>query len=178
MIPFPGRRPQTGISPPSLPTQFPMELSRNLREDTVAHLRPRPPRFLDASEPVSVAVELMRREKVGCLLVTQNDRLEGIFTEKDLLTRVLARGRSLDTPMAACMTPKPTVISPKDCVRTAIRRMESGGYRRLPVVDDAGRPVGILSVKQVVHYLAEHFPALVYNQPPLANQYPDMAEGA
>ena len=178
MIPFPGRRPHSGTNPSALPTQFPMELSRNLRVDSVFRLQPRPPRFLDVNEPVSVAIDLMRREHLGCLLVTRHGRLDGIFTERDLLTRVLARDRSLETPMAACMTPNPKVVHPKDSVRIAIRRMESGGYRHLPVVDDSDRPVGILSVKQVVHYLAEHFPVLVYNQPPEANQYPDMAEGA
>jgi len=157
---------------------FPMELSRNLRVDSVSRLNPRPPRFLDVGEPVSVAVELMRRENIGCLLVTRLGRLEGLFTERDLLARILGRGRSLETPMADCMTPDPSVVHPRDSVRSAIRKMEAGSYRHLPVVDDSDRPVGILSVKQVVHYLVEHFPGLVYNQPPLANHYPDKAEGA
>ena len=120
----------------------------------------------------------MREQNVGCLLVTDAGRVVGIFTERDLLTRVLSRGRSLETPLRSCMTPNPVTVGPKDPVRTAIRRMQKGGYRHLPVVDDEGRPIGMLSVRRVVHYLVEHFPALIFNQPPEANKYPETAEGA
>jgi CBS domain-containing protein len=76
------------------------------------------------------------------------------------------------------MTPAPMTVGPKDPVRTAIRRMQQGGYRHLPVVDEEGRPVGILSAGRVVHYLVEHFPALIFNQSPNPNQFPDAPEGA
>jgi CBS domain-containing protein len=155
-----------------------MELSRNLRVDSVSRLGPTPPRAIEAADPVSAAVEAMRHGKVGCLLVTRDGRLAGVFTERDLLARVLARGLPPDVPMAACMTPDPVTVQPKDSVRAAIRRMEQGGYRHLPVVDDDGRPVGMLSARQVLHYLVEHFPALVYNQPPDPSRVPDLPDGA
>ncbi|MGL4424211.1 MAG: CBS domain-containing protein [Gemmataceae bacterium] len=56
--------------------------------------------------------------------------------------------------------------------------MQQGGYRHLPVVDAENRPVGMLSAKRIVHYLAEHFPMAVYNQPPEPGRVPDTAEGA
>jgi CBS domain-containing protein len=56
--------------------------------------------------------------------------------------------------------------------------MEEGGYRHLPVIDQAGRPLGVLSVKRIVHYLAEHFPSTIYNQPPDPNVVPLEPEGA
>jgi CBS domain-containing protein len=155
-----------------------MELSRNLRVDSVSRLGPAPPRAIEDALPVSAAVEAMRREKIGCLLVTRGGRLVGVFTERDLLARVLAPGLPPDTPMAACMTPGPVTVQPKDSVRTAIRRMEQGSYRHLPVVDDDGRPVGMLSARRVLHYLVEHFPALVYNQPPDPSRVPDLPDGA
>jgi CBS domain-containing protein len=120
----------------------------------------------------------MRRHHTGCLLVTARGRLVGIFTDRDLLTRVLAPGRPLDTRVRAVMTPDPVTVGPADPVRTAIRRMQKGGYRHLPVVADGGRPVGILSARRVVRYIVEHFPALVYNQPPPGEQYPGQPEGA
>jgi CBS domain-containing protein len=155
-----------------------MELVRNLRVDSISRLGPTPPRAIDAGEPVSAAVEAMRRENTGCLLVTRDGRVVGIFTERDLLARVLAPGRPTDTPMSDCMTPDPVTVQPKDSVRTAIQRMEQGGYRHLPVVDAAGRPVGMLSARRVLHYLVEHFPALVYNQPPDLNRVPELPDGA
>ena len=178
-IPNPDRRPRAGSSqPPPALSLFCMELSRNLRVDSVSRLEPAAPLAIEDCEPVSAAVEVMRREKTGCLLVTRGGRLVGVFTERDLLTRVLAPGLPLSIPMAECMSPNPATVQPKDSVQTAIQRMEQGGYRHLPVVDELNRPVGILSVGRVVHYLAEHFPGLIYNQPPDPSQVPDAAEGA
>ena len=155
-----------------------MELPRNLKVDSVSRLHPPPPRVVAPEASVADALALMRRGSVGCLLVARDDRLLGIFTERDLLTRVLAPGADLATPMHRCMTADPVTVHPKDPVRTAIRRMEEGGYRHLPVVDDGNRPVGILSAGRVVHYLVEHFPGLVYNQPPDPNRVPDSPDGA
>jgi hypothetical protein len=56
--------------------------------------------------------------------------------------------------------------------------MDEGGYRHLPVVDEGGRPVGVLSVKRIVHYLVEHFPTTVYNLPPNPGAVPQEREGA
>ena len=63
-------------------------------------------------------------------------------------------------------------------IAAAVRKMEVGGYRHLPVVDGLGRPTGILSVKRIVHYLAEHFPATIYNLPPDPAVVPNEREGA
>ena len=155
-----------------------MELARNLRVDSVSRLRPTAPLSVAPEQPVAVAVALMRRHRVGCVLVCSKGRLVGLFTERDLMRRVLAEGRPLSLTMAECMTPDPVVVAPKESIRAAVRRMEEGGYRHLPVVDDLGRPVGVLSVKRIVHYLVEHFPSTIHNQPPGASRFPLRAEGA
>lgn len=154
-----------------------MELARNLRRDPVSRLDPSPPRQVDRAAAVADAVALMRRDNVGCVLVCDDGRLVGLFTERDLMTRVLAVGKALDLPVSDVMTPDPVTVQPRDPIKLAVRRMEAGGHRHLPVVDEANRPVGILSVKRVVHYLVEHYPSAVYNQPP-PGQPPDAPEGA
>ncbi len=155
-----------------------MELARNLRVDSVSRLRPTPPLHVTPQQPVAAAVALMRQHRVGCILVCDAGRLVGLFTERDLMRRVLAAGRPLSVKVADVMTPDPVVVAPKESIRAAVSRMEEGGYRHLPVVDDAGRPLGILSVKRIVHYLVEHFPSTIHNQPPDPNQFPPRAEGA
>jgi CBS domain-containing protein len=109
--------------------------------------------------------------------VCEQRRVVGIFTERDLLRRVIAHGKSLDTPISAYMTSNPICVNPKDSIGCAIKRMQKGGYRHLPVVIDE-RPVGILSVKRIVHYLVEHFPTMVYNLPPHRQPVPPRREGA
>ena len=156
-----------------------MELSRNLMIESVARLAPTAPREIGADARVADAVELLRRERVGCLLVTRSARLVGIFTERDLLTRVLAAGLPLRTPLRECMTPDPVSVGRHEPIRQAIRRMQDGGYRHLPVVDEERRPVGILSAKRIIAYIVEHFPHVVFNLPPDPDKtIPESAEGA
>jgi CBS domain-containing protein len=155
-----------------------MELARNLKVDSVSRLRPTPPRCVQPEQTVAEAVALMRQYATGCVLVCRDETLVGIFTERDLMRRVLAADQPLSLPVAAFLTPDPVGVHPKDPVGVAVRRMEEGGYRHLPVVDENGRPVGVLSVKRIVHYLVEHFPATVYNLPPNPDRFPLEAEGA
>jgi CBS domain-containing protein len=155
------------------------ELARNLKSESVSRLHPTPPWKVRPEQTVAEAVALMRQQRVGCVLVCrENDQLVGLFTERDLLRRVLGAGLPLSVPVNLCMTPNPAVVHPKEPIGTAVRRMEEGGYRHLPVVDAAGRPLGVLSVKRIVHYLAEHFPSTIYNQPPDPNVVPLKPEGA
>ncbi len=155
-----------------------MDLARNLKIDSVSRLQPTPPWYVAPTQPVADAVALMRREEIGCVLVGEHHKLLGIFTERDLMRRVLAAGKPLSLPVAECMTPDPVVVHPKTSIGAAVRLMEEGGYRHLPIVDEDGRPVGVLSVKRIVHYLAEHFPAIVYNLPPDPGAVPNEPEGA
>jgi CBS domain-containing protein len=155
-----------------------MDLARNLKIDSVSRLNPTPPLRVRPDQTVAEAVDLMRRESVGCLLVCEGDRIVGILTERDLLRRVFAAGQPLSVPVADCMTPDPVVVRRKESIGAAARRMEEGGYRHLPVVDETGRPAGVLSVKRIVHYLVEHYPATVYNLPPDPGVVQHEREGA
>jgi CBS domain-containing protein len=155
-----------------------MDLAKNLKIDSVSRLHPTPPWHVSPGQTVAEAVALMRRAETGCLLVCEGQRLVGIFTERDLMRRVLAPGKPLTIPVAECMTRDPVVVHPKEPIGAAARRMEEGGYRHLPMVDDGGQPLGVLSVKRIVHYLVEHFPVIVYNLPPDPSAVPPQAEGA
>lgn len=155
-----------------------MNLARNLKIECISRLNPQPPLQLGPQQTVGEAVRLMQQKGSGCLLVCEGERLVGIFTENDLLRRVLAPRLPLTTPLAACMTPDPITVQPRDSISAAVRKMQKGGYRRLPVVDEAGCAVGILSVKQIVHYIVEHFPTTVYNVPPDPDRVQERPEGA
>ena len=153
-----------------------MELAQNLRVESVARLLPSPPRVLNETDPVSCAVHLMQREQVGCVVVCFEGRIVGVFTERDLMCRVLGRNKPLTTPLRDVMTPDPLTVEPQTPIGIAVRRMQEGGHRHLPVVSDSGHPVGILSVKRITHYLVEHYPA-IYTLP-WDSSGPAQAEGA
>ena len=100
---------------------------------------------LPATASVYDAACAMRDWSIGAVLITDEGRLAGIFTERDMISRVVACGREpKTTPLAEVMTQDPTTISPEATALEALRLMEDGGYRHLPVV--AGRRlVGIVS---------------------------------
>ncbi len=154
-----------------------MDPAKNLKVESVSRLNPSPPWKIRPGQTVAEAAALMREKVVGCLLVCDQDQLVGIFTERDLLRRVLSQGQPLTTPVANFMTSAPVTVHPKDSIGTAIKRMQTGGYRHLPVVVD-GQPVGILSVRRIIHYLVEHFPEAVYNLPPDPDAIQHEREGA
>jgi CBS domain-containing protein len=155
-----------------------MDLAKTLKIDSVSRLHPSPPLRINPTQTVAEAAALMRQERVGCLLVCEGEQMVGIFTERDLMRRVLAAGKPLTLTVAECMTANPVAVHRKEPIGAAVRRMEEGGYRHLPVVDEVGRVVGVLSVKRIVHYLVEHFPATIYNLPPALDVVQQRPEGA
>ena len=149
-----------------------------IKRNAVRSLGLQPALNIAPTASVRDAVAVMRESRHGFVLVCDEDQLLGIFTERDLLRRVLNKEESLSVPIERFMTPEPVAIGLDDTIAEAVRRMHRGGYRRLPVVDAAGKPLGIVSVRSIVHYLVEHFPAAVYNLPPEAKQVQDAPEGA
>ena len=96
---------------------------------------------------VRAACRLMAEHQCGSVLVTERGRLLGIFTEGDLVRRVLATGRDPNlTLIAEVMTTDPDTIRPRETVDEAIRRMDEYGYRHLPVVD-GGAVVGMVALR-------------------------------
>lgn len=113
-------------------------------------------------EPVSIddsvaqAAEVLRQNNAGCVLVADGGVLRGIFTERDFMRRVVARGLPFsETRVAEVMTPDPESLLKIDEVAWAINKMSVGGYRNIPVVDSSGRPVGVVGAFEVIDFLDE-----------------------
>ena len=120
---------------------------------------------------------LLKSERSGCVVVCDQGRLVGVFTERDAL-RCMATATSFDTPVGQLMSADPVTIREGASVADAIQKMAAGGYRHLPIVDAAGAPTAVAAVHGIVHYLVEHFPKTIYNLPPEPNRSPTEREGA
>src|SRR5690348_7188032 len=108
-------------------------------------VRSRIPVTLPPSTTVQEACQSMRDHRVGAVLVIEGDhQLVGIFTGRDAVHRVLAEGRSTETTLAKIMTYNPDFMPPDTKAIEALRQMEDGRYRHLPIVED-GKVVGIVS---------------------------------
>lgn len=146
-----------------------MQLTNSLKTDLVKHLRPRVPVVVSPLMTVRQTVDRMQREGEGCVLICDENRtLLGIFTERDLLRRVIGERVSLDSPIKGVMSAHPSVARETEPATRALQVLHRGGLRHVPVVDDRNRPVGLVTVRGVMEYLVDHFPRTVYNQPPEA----------
>jgi CBS domain-containing protein len=153
-------------------------LANSLRADRVGALRLREVCKAEPADPIEQVVRCMTERRSGCVLVHHGEDLVGIFTERDFVNRVVTQNLDCAGPVEAVMTHDPATVSIGDSVLGAIELMNAGGYRHLPVVGEHGHPVGVLSVKDIMHYLVQYFPAQVYNLPPTPAAYQPAREGA
>lgn len=151
----------------SLDSDF-RKLEGALLDDTVRLLAPSEPIRLGADASVREAIERMvSQHRAAVVIVDAEGRLIGIFTERDVLIRVLGEGRDpVTTRLGAVMTPQPEALSAGDRICFAVNRMSTAGFRTIPLVDGEGRPIGIITVNDVVKWLAEIFPEAVLNLRP------------
>ena len=154
-----------------------MDFELNLETETVQHAHPAEAVVVTPQTTVGVALQQMKEADSGYILISEEERLVGIFTERDAL-RLLTEDVELDQPIERVMVRDPVTVSSTDSVGKAISIMSYGGYRRLPVVDETGRAVNILKVSGILSYLVEHFPDVVYTLPPEPHHHPKTREGA
>ena len=138
---------------------------------------------LSSQDTVTEAMRAMQREHRGCVLVTDDGtsstKLLGIFTERDVLFRIVDRGRNPATlPLGEVMTPDPEALSVRSTVAYALNKMCVGGFRHVPVVDEEHRPAFVVSVRDVVEFLVEAFPREVLNLPVEGKKSQKAREGA
>src|SRR5690349_3544045 len=108
---------------------------------------------------VAQAARLMKEKRVGALLVMEEGRLAGIFTERDALFRVIAEGRDPGaTQLAEVMSANPRTITPDRPFGHALHMMHEGGFRHVPVVD-GGKPIGVVSARDALGPELEAFVA-------------------
>lgn len=106
---------------------------------------------------VGEAARLMAKKNVGAVMVVEKERLVGIFTERDAVFRVVARGRDAQTTqLAEVMTIAPKTVDPDKSYGHALLMMHEHGFRHVPVIEN-GRPVGIVSARNALDPELEEF---------------------
>ncbi|MFI4850035.1 Hypoxic response protein 1 [Gimesia chilikensis] len=115
--------------------------------------------LVDQNESVQVAAERMNSRNVGTLIVLDEESHPiGMLTDRDLALRVVGKGRdAIETTIADIMTRFPCSISEDTSIEAALTKMRSGGFRRLPVVDQEGKLLGVLTLDDILELLCEEF---------------------
>jgi CBS domain-containing protein len=131
-------------------------VERSLMEDPVSVLKPGRAVTLPPTATVAEAIQTMLARNIGALLiVADSGKLLGIFSERDLLTKVAGTEPDYAAkPVRAYMTPNPETVKPTDSLGFALHKMDVGGYRHLPVIKD-GQVLGMISVRNMLRHITQ-----------------------
>lgn len=154
-----------------------MSLESELREEKVSHLDLSGFSQAPSGTTVREALAKLRAERHNICLVTEAGQLKGIFTERDVLRRVVGVAGNLDGPIDDVMTPNPITIHPNTSALEALHLMDAHHFRNLPAVDEQGQIIGNMTHQAVITYLAARYPVEVLNRPLRADRFPRKAEG-
>jgi CBS domain-containing protein len=145
----------------------PADLESALLLETLNNVTTQLPLVVDAGATLAETISRMQEELRGCALVVDAGRLVGVFTERDVLMRVV--GRSIDlgqTTVRDFMTRDPVTLPSDSSVAFALNRMLIEGFRHIPLVDEQGRPTGVVSMRLLIEYLSDFFNRDLLNLPP------------
>lgn len=130
-------------------------LERGLMKDRIELLQPRKPLAVSPTETIGNVLQKMVAEKIGCVMVMEEGKLVGIFTEFDALMKVNTSVQSLkDRPISSVMTTKPVTLNVENKIAYALHQMHVGGYRHLPILS-GGKLLGVSSIRDILNYLAQ-----------------------
>ena len=135
-------------------------VERALLTDRVKLFQDRQPLVVPPTTPVREVLRLLADHKVGCLLVAENGKTVGIFTERDALLKLGEKAAELGgRAVSEFMTSQVETLPLTAKIAFAVHRMDHGGYRHVPVVNDKGETVGIFSVRDILSYLTRKLAA-------------------
>lgn len=130
-------------------------VERRLLSDRLSQFLGRKPLCVSPTMPVREALRLLVDNRVGCVVVVEGGKATGIFTERDVLLKIGDKATEVgDQPVSAYMTAPVQALPPTAKIAFAVHQMDSGGFRHLPIVDAEGVPLGIVSVRDILGYLA------------------------
>ena len=145
----------------------PASFSADALAQPIGRLCDRPVLTLDVSATVREATALMRERSIGAVVITRGGRTSGIVTERDLMMKVIAHGDDLQSrPVTDIMTPDPDRLRKEDPIKYVMNQMHVGGYRHVPIVDDDDIPQHIISIRDVMAFILDHFDNEISNIPP------------
>ncbi len=135
-------------------------VERELLRDRVAGLVARAPLSVGPDTPVKQVLRALHENSFGCVGIVEDGRLIGIFSERDALLKLGREAAELaDRPVSEFMTASPQTLPADAKIAFAVRHMDQGGFRHLPIVNEYGVLVSMISVRDILRYVAERMGA-------------------
>lgn len=154
-----------------------MSIEKAFGNEKVAHLKLSKPICVEETTTLRDTIRQMQETNSGCVSVLRKKRVVGVFSERDILRKVIMARFSLDEPISKHMTEEPIVATRDASVGEIIALMEANEIRHIPLVDARREFVAIVSIRNIIDFLAEHYPAEVLNLPPRLHQKIYKVEG-
>jgi CBS domain-containing protein len=155
-----------------------VNIEEALRRERLRALVLPQPAAVPSGASLRETLQAMRAHGGGAALVCRAEKVVGIFTERDVLNKLFLGPLDDAQPVDLFMTPDPETLSLEATLGDAVRLMTEHGYRNVPLVDGDGKSAGIVAARDIVQYVAEHFPTEVANLPPSLEQVFRKREGA
>ena len=154
-----------------------MTLESELREEQVSHLDLSGFSRVVSGTSVRNVLTQLRAERHNACLVTDGARLVGIFTDRDVLRKIVNAPETLDAPVDNVMTKEPITIQPGASAAEALHIMDENHFRNLPAVDENGAILGDMTHQSIIDFLAARYPVEILNRPPDPERFPRKQEG-
>ena len=131
-------------------------VERALLADRVSSLISQPPVTAAPDTPLRQVLQLLHARGVGCVVLVEDGRPVGIFTERDVLLKIGSGAAAAgDQPVAKFMTPNPQTLPLDANLAFAVQRMDLGGFRHIPIVSADNELTGVISVRDILRHLTE-----------------------
>ncbi|QDS97331.1 CBS domain-containing protein [Adhaeretor mobilis] len=131
------------------------ETERGLVKDRISSLNPNEPLAVSPSATIAEVLRTMVEKRIGCVMVVENDQLEGIFTERDALNKInIDAAERADRPISSVMTSKPVTLQGRDKIAFALHHMNLGGFRHIPILE-GDKLTGVISIRDILGYLTD-----------------------
>jgi CBS domain-containing protein len=128
-----------------------------LHDASVSEVQMKPHLCVSADTPIREAMKLMAGRQIACVLVEKDDKLVGVFSDRDVLERVaLEYDDVIDKPVSSVMSTDTVFVRTDDSAAKVLSVMAISGYRHVPVVEGDQKPVGIVSPHRIAHFLKSH----------------------
>ena len=135
-------------------------VERGLLKDRVEVLRPKAPVVVAPDTPVAEVLRLLVDNKIGCVFIVEDGKAVGVFSERDALFRLNTEAKKhAGRPISEFMTNEPRALASTARIAFAVRMMDMGGYRHVPLVDENNHPTGVISARDILSYLTERMRA-------------------
>ena len=144
-----------------------MSIETDLQEECIGHLDLSGYASVRTGTVISEVLDIMRNQRVSAVLVEdESGKLAGIFTQRDVLNKVVDAPATWSEPVDTAMTTAPEALGRDEPVGHALRLMNAGHYRNVPVLTEDGSVAGNLSQHAIIQFLTDRFPPEIYNLPP------------